>query len=84
METPRGGVHESFFGESLHHGRRVGEEEKTKIRVVSGETNLLLHIETSVLVAENNSVVIPKYQQYTSLNKMLSNFSKVFMTYISL
>ena len=73
-----------FFWESLHHGRRVGEEEKTKIRVVSGETNLLLHIETSVLVAENNSVVIPKYQQYTSLNKMLSNFSKVFMTYISL
>ena len=36
----------------------------------------------SVIVAENNSVVTPKYQQYTSLNKMLSNFSKVFMAYM--
>ena len=27
-------------GELLHHGRRAGEEEKTEIRVVSGETNL--------------------------------------------
>ena len=26
----------------------------------------------SVIVAENNSVVMPKYQQYTSLNKMVS------------
>ena len=32
--------------ESLHHGRRVGEEEKMKIRMVSGETNSILHIET--------------------------------------
>ena len=37
----------------------------------------------SVIVAENNSVVKPKYQQYTSLNKMVSNFSKVFMAHIS-
>ena len=38
----------------------------------------------SVIVAENNSVVKPNYQQYPSLNKMLSNFSKVFDgTYIS-
>ena len=36
-----------------------------------------------VLVAENNSVVKPKYQQYTSLNKMLSNFSKGLMAHIS-
>ena len=36
----------------------------------------------SVIVAENNRVVMPKYQQYTSLNKMLSNFSKVFMAHI--
>ena len=28
--------------ELLHYGRRVGEEEKTEIRVVSGETNLIL------------------------------------------
>ena len=32
--------------ELLHHGRRVGDEEKTEIRVASGETNLVLHIET--------------------------------------
>ena len=37
----------------------------------------------SVIVAENNSVIKPKYQQYTSLNKMLSNFSKVLMAHIS-
>ena len=36
----------------------------------------------SVIVAENNSVVKPKYQQYTSLNKMLSNFSKELMAHI--
>ena len=37
----------------------------------------------SVIVAENNSVVKPKYQQYTSLNKMLRNFSKVLMAHKS-
>ena len=37
----------------------------------------------SVIVAENNRVVKPKYQQYTSLNNMLSNFSKVLMAHIS-
>ena len=42
-----------------------------------------LFYEISVMVAENNSVVKPKYQQYTSLNKMLSNFSKVLMAHIS-
>ena len=36
----------------------------------------------SLIVAENNSVVKPKCQQYTSLNKILSNFSKVFMAHI--
>ena len=69
--------------ELLHYGRRVGEEEKIEIRVVSGETNLILRIETSIIVAENNSVVKPNYQQYTSLNKILSNFSKVLMAHIS-
>ena len=29
-----------------HHGRRAGEEEKIEIRVVSGETTLIHHIET--------------------------------------
>ena len=38
-----------MLGELLHHGRRVGDDEMTKIRVVSGETNLKLHIETPQL-----------------------------------
>ena len=38
----------------------MGEEEKTEIRVVSGETNLIPHIDISVVVAENNSIVKPK------------------------
>ena len=37
----------------------------------------------SVVVSEYNSVVKPKCLQYTSLNKMLSNFSIVFMAHIS-
>ena len=37
----------------------------------------------SVIVAENNSVVKPKYQQYASLNKMFRNFSKVLIVHIS-
>ena len=41
------------------------------------------YIDTSVIVAVNNSVVKPKYQQYSSLHKMLSNFSKVLMAHIS-
>ena len=32
--------------ELLHHGRRAGQEEMTEIQVVSGKTNLILHIET--------------------------------------
>ena len=28
-----------------YYGRRVGEEEKTEIQVVSGETNLIFHIQ---------------------------------------
>ena len=32
--------------ELLHHGRRAGEEEKIEIQVVSGEANLIDHIET--------------------------------------
>ena len=31
--------------ELLHHGRRAGKEEKREIRVVSGETNLIPHID---------------------------------------
>ena len=32
-----------LYRELLHHGRRAGKEEKIEIRVVSGETNLILH-----------------------------------------
>ena len=32
--------------ELLHHGRRAGDKEMTEIRVVSRETNLIIHIET--------------------------------------
>ena len=32
--------------ELLHHGRRAGDEEMAEIRLVSGETNLILYIET--------------------------------------
>ena len=35
-----------FGWELLHHGRRAGKEEKTEIRVVSRETNLILQIDT--------------------------------------
>ena len=34
--------HESPIGELLHHRRRAWKEENTEIRVVSGETNLIL------------------------------------------
>ena len=48
------------YRELIHHGRRAGKEEMTEIRVVSWETNLIFHIETSVVVAENNSDEKPK------------------------
>ena len=38
----------------------MAEEEKIEIRVISWETTLILHIETSVIVAENISVVKPE------------------------
>ena len=37
----------------------------------------------SVVVAESNSVVRPKCEQYTSLNYMWNNFSKVLMAHLS-
>ena len=54
-----------------------------EIRMVSGETTLILHIETYQLKNGENGVVKPKCQQETSLNKMLSNFSKVLIAQIS-
>ena len=38
-----------IIGELLHHGRRAGIEKRTQIRVVSGETTLILHIQTDHL-----------------------------------
>ena len=34
--------------ELLHHGRRVGKEERTEIRMVSEETTLIPHIEIEI------------------------------------
>ena len=51
------------------------EEEKTEIRVVSGKT---YKDQRKTMI-----VVKTKYQQYTSLNEMLSKFSKVMMAHIS-
>ena len=44
----------------LQHGRRVGEEEKIEIRVLSGETFHTSCRDISVVVSENNGVVKPK------------------------
>ena len=54
-----------------------------EIQVVSGETTLILHIETYQLKNGEIGVVKPKCQQETSLNEMLSNFSKVLIAQIS-
>ena len=54
-----------------------------EIQVVSGETTLIFHIETYQLKNGENGVTKPKCQQETSLNKMLSNFSKVLIAQIS-
>ena len=65
---------------------RATSGERRKDRNTSGQRGNKFNTsyrDISVIVAENNSVVKPKYQQYTSLNKMLSNFSKVLMAHIS-
>ena len=65
---------------------RATDEGRRKDRNTSGQRGNKFnnsYRDISVIVAENNSVVKPKYQQYTSLNKMLSNFSKVLMAHIS-
>ena len=75
---------ENLSRELLHHGRRAGGRRKD--RNTSGQRGNKFNTsyrDISVIVAENNSVIKPKYQQYTSLNKMLSNFSKVLMAHIS-
>ena len=65
---------------------RARSGERRKDRNTSGQRGNKFNTsyrDISVIVAENNSVIKPKYQQYTSLNKMLSNFSKVLMAHIS-
>ena len=46
--------------ELLHHGRRAGIEKTTQIRVVSGETVFILHIESFYTSYRDNRVVKPK------------------------
>ena len=62
------------------------KEERRKDQNTSGQRGNKFNIsyrDISVVVAENNSVAKPKCWQCTSLNKMLSNFSKVLMAHIS-
>ena len=59
------------------------EKKRLKYEWSAGNKFNTSYRDISVIVAENNSVVKPKYQQYTSLNKMLRNFSKVLMAHIS-
>ena len=54
-----------------------------EIQVVSGETTLILHIETYQAKNGEIGVVKPKCRQETSLNKMLSNFLKVLIAQIA-
>ena len=58
--------------------RRATSGERRKDRNTSGQQGNKFNTsygDISVIVAENNSVVKPKYQQYTSLHKMLSSKS---------
>ena len=57
------------------------KDRNTSGQRVNKFNNSYSHI--SVIFAENNSLLKPKCQQYISLNKMLSNFSKVLMAHIS-
>ena len=84
-----GCVHRNFFWENFLKGvttSRATSGGWRKDRNTSGQRRNKFstsYRDISVIVGENNSVVRPKYQQYTSLNKMLSNFSKVLMAHIS-
>ena len=52
------------------------EKKRLKYEWSAGNKFNTSYRDISVIVAENNSVVKPKYQEYTSLNKILSNFFK--------
>ena len=64
-------------------GNELGMKKRPNTSGQRGNKFNNLYKDISVIVAENNSVVKPKYIYYTSLNKMLSNFSKVLMAHIS-
>ena len=70
------------FHSQLLRGER-GKKKRLKNEWSAANKFNTSYRDISVIVAENNSVVKPKYEQYTSLNKMLSNFSKVLMAHIS-
>ena len=80
----------AFRGDHLHveggyyiTGDKWGKKKRLKYEWSAGNKFNTSYRDISVTVGENNSVVKPNYQQYTSLNKMLSNFSKVLMAHIS-
>ena len=76
-------LHDSIKTGVIHHGRQVV---RRKDRNTSGQRENKFnnsYEDIPVIVAENNSIVKPKCLQYTSLNNMLSNFSKVLMARIS-
>ena len=45
------------LGELLNHGRRAEEEENTEIRVVSGKTTLIPHLEIDQLSLQKTIVL---------------------------
>ena len=79
----RKGNTESKWGVTTSRATSGGwrKDRNTSGQRVNKFNNSYSHI--SVIVTVNNSLLKPKCQQYTSLNKMLSNFSKVLMAHIS-
>ena len=73
----------SILGSYYITGDEWGKKKRPKYKWSAGKQIYTSYRDISVIVAENNSVIKPKYQQYTSLDKMLSNFSKVLMAHMS-
>ena len=70
-------------GSNYITGDKWGKKKRLKYEWSAGNKFNTSYRDLSVVVAKNNSVVKPQCYQYTSLNKMLSNFSKVLMAHIS-
>ena len=64
-------------------GDERGRKKWPKYKWSAGKKFNTSYRDISVVVSESNSVVKPKCEQYTSLNKMWNNFSKVLMAHIS-